>query len=245
MCLRPALRARNPLAPTGRCRPVPSTSVPRRRFGSLQATPAARIRAMPLRNRVTPLGDVIAAPSAASCTATAAACTTRRATSSGAPRRSVGSPVSCRTAAGTRERRRGPGRFTGLFFLDDATAFAAGPPSVRALPARGLPARPRGHRIRRRRRDRSRSAGATNRAASAGRGRVASRRRLRHARRRAAPRCRRRGAAVVAGRLRACASRSEVSGVDHSAARSSRCSREGWEPLVPFLHPSARATMTT
>jgi hypothetical protein len=81
---------------------------------------------MPLRNRVTPLGDVIATPERGlvygnrGCLHNKAGVVIRRA----ATRRWI----ACRLAyrgwyQGGAPR---PGRFTGLFFLDDATAFAAG-----------------------------------------------------------------------------------------------------------------------
>jgi len=81
---------------------------------------------MPLRNRVTPLGDVIATPERGlvygnrGCLHNESGVVVRRA----ATRRWI----ACRLAyrgwyQGATPR---PGRFTGLFFLDDATAFAAG-----------------------------------------------------------------------------------------------------------------------
>jgi hypothetical protein len=81
---------------------------------------------MPLRNRVTPLGDVIATPERGlvygnrGCLHNRAGEVVRRA----ATRRWI----ACRLAyrgwyQGATPR---PGRFTGLFFLDDATALAAG-----------------------------------------------------------------------------------------------------------------------
>jgi hypothetical protein len=81
---------------------------------------------MPLRNRVTPLGDVVAVPERGlvygnrGCLHNAAGTVVRRA----ATKRWI----ACRLAyrgwyqGGTPR----PGRFTGLFFLDDATALAAG-----------------------------------------------------------------------------------------------------------------------
>ena len=81
---------------------------------------------MPLRNRVTPLGELIADPRVGSCTATADASTTSS-VGSGAttrPKRWIGCRLSFR--GWHREPLMQPGRFTELFFLDEATAFAAG-----------------------------------------------------------------------------------------------------------------------
>ena len=81
---------------------------------------------MPLRNRVTPLGDVIAAPERGlvygnrACLHNSAGTVVRRA----ATKRWIACQLSYRGwYQGAAPR---PGRFTGLFFLDDATAFAAG-----------------------------------------------------------------------------------------------------------------------
>jgi len=81
---------------------------------------------MPLRNRVTPLGDVIAAPERGlvygnrGCLHNSAGTIVRRA----ATKRWIACRLSYRGwYQGAAPR---PGRFTGLFFLDDATAFAAG-----------------------------------------------------------------------------------------------------------------------
>ncbi|HEY2778674.1 MAG TPA: hypothetical protein VGI77_12325 [Gaiellaceae bacterium] len=81
---------------------------------------------MPLRNRVTPLGDVIATPERGlvygnrGCLHNTSGVIVRRA----ATRRWIACQLSYRGwyQGGTPR----PGRFTGLFFLDDATAFAAG-----------------------------------------------------------------------------------------------------------------------
>jgi hypothetical protein len=81
---------------------------------------------MPLRNRVTPLGDVIATPERGlvygnrGCLHNKSGVVVRRA----ATRRWIACQLSYRGwYQGATPR---PGRFTGLFFLDDATAFAAG-----------------------------------------------------------------------------------------------------------------------
>jgi hypothetical protein len=81
---------------------------------------------MPLRNRVTPLGDVIATPERGlvygnrGCLHNNAGVVVRRA----ATRRWIACRLSYRGwYQGATPR---PGRFTGLFFLDDATALAAG-----------------------------------------------------------------------------------------------------------------------
>jgi hypothetical protein len=83
-------------------------------------------RDMPLQNRVTPLGDVIATPERGfvygnrGCLHNKAGVVVRRA----ATRRWIACQLSYRGwYQGATPR---PGRFTGLFFLDDATAFAAG-----------------------------------------------------------------------------------------------------------------------
>jgi hypothetical protein len=82
--------------------------------------------AMPLRNRVTPLGDVIATPERGlvygnrGCLHDKTGVIVRRA----ATRRWIACRLSYRGwYQGATPR---PGRFTGLFFLDDATALAAG-----------------------------------------------------------------------------------------------------------------------
>jgi hypothetical protein len=81
---------------------------------------------MPLRNRVTPLGDVIAAPERGlvygnrGCLHNRDGIVVRRA----ATKRWIACRLSYKGwYQGATPR---PGRFTGLFFLDDATAFAAG-----------------------------------------------------------------------------------------------------------------------
>jgi hypothetical protein len=81
---------------------------------------------MPLRNRVTPLGDVIETPERGlvygnrGCLHNKAGVVVRRA----ATRRWIACRLSYRGwYQGATPR---PGRFTGLFFLDDATALAAG-----------------------------------------------------------------------------------------------------------------------
>jgi len=81
---------------------------------------------MPLRNRVTPLGDVIATPERGlvygnrGCLHDKTGAVVRRA----ATRRWIACRLSYRGwYQGATPR---PGRFTGLFFLDDATALAAG-----------------------------------------------------------------------------------------------------------------------
>jgi hypothetical protein len=81
---------------------------------------------MPLRNRVTPLGEVIATPERGlvygnrGCLHNRAGVVVRRA----ATRRWIACRLSYRGwYQGATPR---PGRFTGLFFLDDATALAAG-----------------------------------------------------------------------------------------------------------------------
>ena len=81
---------------------------------------------MPLRNRVTPLGDVIATPERGlvygnrGCLHNKDGAVVRRA----ATKRWIACRLSYRGwYQGAAPR---PGRFTGLFFLDDATAFAAG-----------------------------------------------------------------------------------------------------------------------
>ena len=81
---------------------------------------------MPLRNRVTPLGEIVAAPERGlvygnrGCPHDAAGQIVRRQ----ATRRWI----ACRLEFRGRYRRPQPqpGRYTGLFFLDDATAMAAG-----------------------------------------------------------------------------------------------------------------------
>jgi hypothetical protein len=81
---------------------------------------------MPLQNRVTPLGDVVAVPERGlvygnrGCLHNPAGEVVRRA----ATRRWIACRLSYRGWYQGAVPR--PGRFTGLFFLDDATAFAAG-----------------------------------------------------------------------------------------------------------------------
>ena len=80
---------------------------------------------MPLRNRATPLGELVADPARGPRTATAVACTTRAARSAAA---STAGRIACRLRfrGWQRSPLLQPGRFTELFFLDEATAFAAG-----------------------------------------------------------------------------------------------------------------------
>jgi hypothetical protein len=81
---------------------------------------------MPLRNRVTPLGEIVAVPERGLVFGNRGVLhdESGRIVRRSATRRWI----ACRLAF--RDRRRDPvprpGRYTGLFFLDDATAFAAG-----------------------------------------------------------------------------------------------------------------------
>src|ERR1700727_2104805 len=81
---------------------------------------------MPLRNRATPLGDVIAAPARGLVYANRGVLVDAR----GEIRRRWGVRrwIACRLEFKGRRRRplMAPGRYTELFFLDEATAFAAG-----------------------------------------------------------------------------------------------------------------------
>ena len=93
---------------------------------------------MPLQNRVTPTSELVAEPGRGlvygnrGCLHDA----------DGTIRRRFNGKrwIACRLEfrGWHREPLLQPGRFTELFFLDEATAFAAGPPALRALPARGL-----------------------------------------------------------------------------------------------------------
>jgi hypothetical protein len=84
------------------------------------------MRPMPLRNRVTPLGEIVAVPERGlvygnrGCLHDDAGRIVRRQ----ATRRWIACRLSFRGWYRSAVPR--PGRFTGLFFLDDATAFAAG-----------------------------------------------------------------------------------------------------------------------
>jgi hypothetical protein len=60
-----------------------------------------RFESMPLQNRVTPLGELIADPARDSSTATEAACTTTAARSAGASPHGGGSPAASSSGAGT------------------------------------------------------------------------------------------------------------------------------------------------
>ncbi len=81
---------------------------------------------MPLRNRVTPLGEIVAVPERGlvfgnrGCLHNAAGEIVRR--------QATQRWIACRLEFRGRYRPPAPqpGRYTGLFFLDDATAFAAG-----------------------------------------------------------------------------------------------------------------------
>jgi hypothetical protein len=82
---------------------------------------------MPLRNRVTPLGEVVATPERGLLYGNRG----RLHDEHGEIRRTwqVKRWISCRLEFRGRHREGGPmppGRYTGLFFLDEATAFAAG-----------------------------------------------------------------------------------------------------------------------
>lgn len=82
---------------------------------------------MPLRNRVTPLGELVAVPERGLLYGNRG----RLHDDHGEIRREwqVSRWISCRLEFRGRRRAGGPmppGRYTGLFFLDDATAFAAG-----------------------------------------------------------------------------------------------------------------------
>lgn len=125
MCLRPALRAQSSCADrTDRAAPLDVRTLID--FLAQRNDSCRNNRHMPLQNRVTPLGDVIATPERGlvygnrGCLHNKAGVVVRRA----ATRRWI----ACRLAyrgwyQGATPR---PGRFTGLFFLDDATALAAG-----------------------------------------------------------------------------------------------------------------------
>jgi hypothetical protein len=199
---------------------------------------------MPLRNRVTPLGDVIATPERGlvygnrGCLHNRSGVVVRRA----ATRRWIACRLSYRGwYQGATPR---PGRFTGLFFLDDATAFAAGHRPCALC----------------RRRDYKRVL------AIAGYGGAdAIDLDLQAQRTGARPRVRVTSLPdgafillddephlVVDGAVR------RWSPAGYGAARSAPATAplitpevlvpvlaDGWEPLVPFLHPSARATMRT
>jgi hypothetical protein len=199
---------------------------------------------MPLRNRVTPLGDVIATPERGlvygnrGCLHNKSGVVVRRA----ATRRWI----ACRLAYRGWYQGATPrlGRFTGLFFLDDATAFAAGHRPCALC----------------RRDDYKRVLAITGyggadaidldlqaqRTGTRPRITVASLPDGAFVMLDDAPHL------VVGGALR------RWSPGGYGPARSAPASAalitpellvpvlaEGWEPLVPFLHPSARATMPT
>jgi len=199
---------------------------------------------MPLRNRVTPLGDVIDAPERGlvygnrGCLHNREGVVVRRA----ATKRWIACRLSYRGwYQGATPR---PGRFTGLFFLDDATAFAAGhrPCALcrrddyrRVLAITG-----------------ARSADALDAVLQT---------------QRSGPRPRVSVASLPDGAFILLDDEPHVVvdgaarrwspggyGPERAAARTAALVtpqllvpvlRAGWQPLVPFLHPSARATMTT
>jgi hypothetical protein len=198
---------------------------------------------MPLRNRVTPLGEVIAAPERGlvygnrGCLHNRDGAIVRRA----ATKRWI----ACRLAykgwyQGATPR---PGRFTGLFFLDDATAFAAGHRPCALC----------------RREDYKRVLAITG-----FRGADAIDLVLQEERTGLRPRVRFSslpdGAFVMLDdepHLVVDGSARRWSPGGYGPARSAPATaplitpqllvpvlREGWQPLVPFLHPSAHATMT-
>ena len=82
---------------------------------------------MALRNRVTPLGELVADPARGSRLREPRVPARReRAGSGDATRESAGSPAGSSSRAGSGGPLLQPGKFTELFFLDEATAFAAG-----------------------------------------------------------------------------------------------------------------------
>jgi hypothetical protein len=93
---------------------------------------------MALRNRVTPLNQIVADPARGLVYGNRGCLHDE----TGAIRRlyAVRRWIACRLAFKGWERGPllQPGKFTELFFLDEATAFAAGHRPVRAVPARGL-----------------------------------------------------------------------------------------------------------
>ena len=99
---------------------------------------------MPLQNRVTPLGELVADPARGLVYGNRGCLHD----DSGRIRRRYNGKrwIACRLEF--RGWQRGPllqpGRFTELFFLDEATAFAGGSPPVRAVSLRGLRPLPRG-----------------------------------------------------------------------------------------------------
>ena len=101
---------------------------------------------MALQNRVTPTSEIIAECGARHARwATAASCTTRPAGSAGRAGATRTGSVAGSSFQGRKRRVMTPGRYTELFFLDEATALAAGHPPL--LPSAG--ARISGHSRRR------------------------------------------------------------------------------------------------
>ena len=206
---------------------------------------------MPLQNRVTPTSELVAEPGRGlvygnrGCLHDA----------DGRIRRRFNGKrwIACRLEfrGWHREPLLQPGRFTELFFLDEATAFAAGhrPCALcrredyvrfselwRELHpgqagADAIDAQLHAERVAERRR------AATARRAA----RPASGRRVRAGRGRAVARPRRRAAALDGGGL--CGAPSSAAGAGERRCsrrrRSSQILRAGWSPAVPLLHPSA------
>ena len=198
-------------------------------------------RAMPLQNRVTPLGELIATPARGlvygnrGCLHDA----------SGRIRRHHNGRrwIACRL------RFRGwhrapllqPGRFTELFFLDEATAFAAGHRPCALCRREDYNRFLRDRRRAGRRCDRRPPARRALRPATRARRADAAGRRVRAARGRAVARPRRRAAALDAGRLH---------GAGRATARARRrlitpptlvaVLRSGWSGAVPLLHGSSQ-----
>ena len=81
---------------------------------------------MTLRNRVTPLSELVADPARGLVYGNRGCLHDATGRSAGATTASAGSPAGSSSAAGSARPLLQPGRFTELFFLDEATAFAAG-----------------------------------------------------------------------------------------------------------------------
>jgi len=81
---------------------------------------------MPRRNRVTPFGELISHPARGRSTGTVAACTITTRPSGAVTASAAGSPAGWSSRDARRAPLMAPGRYTELFLLDEATAFAAG-----------------------------------------------------------------------------------------------------------------------
>ena len=213
------------------------------------------VASMPRRNRVTPFGELVADPAAVSSTATAAAFTTRHGRDPAPLRRQALDLLPARVPRVAARELLQPGTVHRALLSRRGDRVRRRPPPVRSLPQRGLPdvrddlARTSSRRragadaIDARLHDERVDSGASGRACAAalrGAVRDAAGRDVRRSGRGGVPRARRAAAAVDAGRLRRAASRPRGRATVLTPPSLVEVLREGWEGVVPLLHPSAR-----